>query len=88
MSGTSEKRDGFGIGEAGKVPASTPLDELEAERLQPHKTRPLRAGDHYAPAGTTNGVHTPGEHCSRCGEPADWNPGAGEYLCYRHWDAY
>jgi hypothetical protein len=31
----SEKRSGFGIGEAGRVPASTPEDELEAQRLQP-----------------------------------------------------
>jgi Zn ribbon nucleic-acid-binding protein len=35
MSDSQTKRDGFGIGEAGKVPASTPEDEAEAERLQP-----------------------------------------------------
>ncbi len=29
------KTSGFGIGEAGKSPASTIEDELEAERLQP-----------------------------------------------------
>lgn len=29
------KTRGFGIGEAGKVPETTPLDELEASRLQP-----------------------------------------------------
>lgn len=26
--------------------------------------------------------------CERCGRPADWNPGAGEFLCERHWDEY
>jgi hypothetical protein len=31
----SAKISSFGIGEAGKVPTSTPLDELEAEHLQP-----------------------------------------------------
>ena len=35
MSDQSGKTDGFGIGEAGKAPASTPLDEIEAARLQP-----------------------------------------------------
>lgn len=34
MSDISEKRDGFGIGEAGQAPATTPLDELEAAKLQ------------------------------------------------------
>jgi len=28
------KTSGFGIGEAGSVPASTPEDEIEAERLE------------------------------------------------------
>jgi hypothetical protein len=31
------KKDGFGIGELSNVPESTPMDELEAERLQPRK---------------------------------------------------
>jgi hypothetical protein len=35
MSDQPTKSSGFGIGEAGKLPASTPMDELEAERLQP-----------------------------------------------------
>lgn len=38
MSDQSGKTDGFGIGEAGKAPASTPLDEIEAARLQPVTT--------------------------------------------------
>jgi hypothetical protein len=33
MSDQPFKKSGFGIGEAGKVPASTPEDELEAARL-------------------------------------------------------
>jgi len=37
MSDQTNKTSGFGIGEAGSVPASTPLDELEAVRLQPHQ---------------------------------------------------
>jgi hypothetical protein len=35
MSDAPNKNSGFGIGEVGNVPASTPLDDLEAERLQP-----------------------------------------------------
>ena len=35
MSDIDSKSNGFGIGEAGQVPASTPEDELEAARLQP-----------------------------------------------------
>lgn len=35
MSDRESKRSGFGIGEAGQVPASTIAEELEAERLQP-----------------------------------------------------
>lgn len=48
------------------------------------------AGTHYAPAGTTDGVRTPGKRCEHpgCWREADWNPGAGQYLCARHWDEY
>jgi hypothetical protein len=35
MSDKTTKTSGLGIGEAGSVPASTPQDEIEAERLQP-----------------------------------------------------
>ncbi|KKK98636.1 hypothetical protein LCGC14_2640790, partial [marine sediment metagenome] len=31
----ADKTSGFGIGELGRTPESSPLDELEAERLQP-----------------------------------------------------
>jgi hypothetical protein len=39
MNDSQLKRYGYGIGEAGQVPASTSADELEAERLQPTVTR-------------------------------------------------
>ena len=35
------KRKGFGIGEAGWVPATTTAEEVEAERLQPTTQRDL-----------------------------------------------
>ena len=28
------------------------------------------------------------DRCARCGQPADWVAGAGEYLCERHEDSY
>ena len=38
-------------------------------------------------AGTTE--HGKGKgRCEQCGQPAWWNPGAGQFLCYRHWDNY
>jgi hypothetical protein len=42
MDDRAAKRDGFGIGEAGQAPATTTLDELEAERLQPTVTPSTR----------------------------------------------
>jgi ribosomal protein L24E len=47
-----------------------------------------RAGEQYAPTGTTYGTRTPGKKCHYCGAPANWNPGAGMYLCNDHWDEY
>lgn len=47
-----------------------------------------RAGEQVCPAGTTYGIRTPGKRCQRCGRDADWNSGAGMYLCARHWDEY
>lgn len=43
----------FGIGEAGKVSESTPLDDIEAERLQPTRVSRFALCDcgHYVPAG-------------------------------------
>ncbi len=79
----------YGIG---RVPADVdPNDEIiariEAERMQPTQRR-IQAGETIAPTGTTDGIYTPGERCERCGREANWNCGAGEYLCERHWDSY
>ena len=41
MGDNTSKTSGFGIGEAGSVPASTPEDELRAARLQPASRRNL-----------------------------------------------
>ena len=41
MSDEMQKTSGFGIGEAGKTPASTPLDDLEAQRLQPVRAQKM-----------------------------------------------
>lgn len=54
MSDQISKRDGFGIGEAGRVPASDPVAEAEAERLQPTARR-VRAGQVFM-------------KCRRCGQ--------------------
>jgi len=78
----------YGIG---RVPADVDaveetLAELEAERIQP-SGRPPRG--QVCPTGTTNGQPgRPGDRCATCGEPADWNPGAGQLLCPSHWDEY
>ncbi len=46
-------------------------------------------GDYVYPAGTTQGRRGgENDRCACCGQPADWNPGAGEYLCSHHWDEY
>ena len=37
----TEKTSGFGIGELGRTPQTTPQDELEAERLQPTRSREM-----------------------------------------------
>lgn len=39
MGDNTQKTSGFGIGEAGRVPASDLESEMEAERLQPHRVR-------------------------------------------------
>lgn len=42
----------------------------------------------FAPAGTTEGERADGR-CGVCGKPhCHWTPGAGEFLCCRHWDEY
>ena len=37
MSDIGEKSDGFGIGEAGSVPETSPEAEVEAQQLQPRR---------------------------------------------------
>ena len=52
MSDQTEKTSGFGMGEAGRTPATTPLDEIEAAHLQPmRKTRMVKCScGHTVPA--------------------------------------
>lgn len=40
------------------------------------------------PNGGTQGIRTPGTRCRICGVAANWNSGAGQHLCARHWDEY
>lgn len=52
MSDQPAKTSGFGIGEAGKAPASTPMDDYQAAQLQPLKPERLVKCDcgHTVPA--------------------------------------
>ena len=52
MSDQHSKTSGFGMGEAGKVPATTPADEAEAARLQPVRVTKVSLCDcgHKVPA--------------------------------------
>lgn len=62
----TEKRDGFGIGEAGVFPASTPVDELEAERLQPSPRPDVKCDcGHWCPRGLVMSTST-GTSCPDC----------------------
>lgn len=67
MSDISEKSSGFGIGEAGRVPASTPLDEIEAEILQPAaREKMIRCScGHTIPASLVMGASL-GSCCPDC----------------------
>jgi hypothetical protein len=42
MSDEPTKTSGFGIGELSRVPASTPMDEIEAAQLQPEPRQVMR----------------------------------------------
>lgn len=69
---------GFGIGGLGRHVEQTPPDSGEAI-----------PDSHLAPSGTTEGQQGEGGPCEVCGEfTRNWNPGAGAYLCPRHWDSY
>lgn len=80
----------YGIGRVPKDvdPIKETLAEIEAEELQPTPMHVVKPGDQICPAGTTFGQYTPGARCEICGRPANWNPGAGQSLCARHWDEY
>lgn len=80
-----EITSGLGIGGIGSDDYNS-RTERDTPLASPR--RPEQAGARYAPAGTTQGIRTPGARCSRCRREADWNPGAGEYLCEGHWDEY
>lgn len=69
MADNTQKRDGLGIGEAGRVPASTVEDELEAERLQPTPTTNLRKCarcGRLVPREWLYGTNTHGSVCPDC----------------------
>lgn len=67
------------------------VDAIERKRAEAEARQAPTAGDDIiAPAGTTSTRRSWGTgRCGRCGrEGSYWNPGAGAYLCERHWDAY
>lgn len=80
-----EITSGLGIGGAGSDDYNI---HTEADRGIGYTPGLEPAGTQVCPAGTTYGKSNPGARCARCGAPADWNPGAGENLCPRHWDEY
>ena len=97
--GTLEKKNGrWVVTHAGSCPEITSglgigghgSDDynIHSEPRTPAPRPTVRAGQSFAPTGTTNGIRTPGKKCARCGQPANWNSSAGEYLCDDHWDEY
>jgi hypothetical protein len=77
---------GLGIGGIGSDDYN-----IQTERDAPgiaHVHGQAPAGSQVCPAGTTYGESDPDGRCAICGQPADWNPGAGQALCPRHWDEY
>jgi hypothetical protein len=78
-------RSGLGIGGCGSDDYNI---HTEADSALPADDG-YAVGTRVAPAGTTDGIRGhASDRCARCGAPADWNPGAGELLCARHWDEY
>ena len=69
QSDLAAKTSGFGIGEAGQVPATTAQDELEAERLQPTPRTNLakcaKCG-HQTPRNWLHWTNTQGSVCPTC----------------------
>lgn len=81
-----EITSGLGIGGAGSDDYNihTERDAWPPQYIHGQAPR----GARVCPAGTTEGQSDPGGRCEYCGQPADWNPGAGMNLCRRHWDEY
>ena len=65
---------GFGIGGLGR-------------HIEPPEAVPANTPTEPLWAGTTEHGQDRGR-CSICNAPAWWNPGAGQFLCHRHWDEY
>jgi hypothetical protein len=61
MGDNTQKRSGFGISELGSTPASDPLAEIEAERLQPTRRR-LRPGQEWMQCRNCGQVGYTGEY--------------------------
>lgn len=77
---------GLGIGGIGSDDYNMSTEDEGPDAGYVHGDAP--AGTQVCPAGTTYGQADSGGRCTRCGAPADWNPGAGQNLCARHWDEY
>jgi len=81
----AEITSGLGIGGAGSDDYNI---HTEGDTLWTTLRDQVKPGEQFEPTGTTQGTYTPGERCARCGREGNWNPGAGETLCNRHWDEY
>lgn len=81
-----EITSGLGIGGSGSDDYSIHTAQSPSGPEYQHGRAP--AGRQVCPAGTTYGYSDPGGRCAICGEPADYNPSAGQNLCSRHWDEY
>lgn len=85
MSDGFEITSGLGIGGTGSDDYNMATEPAAVPEYM-HGHAP--AGGRVCPAGTTYGESDPDGCCAICGRPADWNPGAGQNLCARHWDEY
>lgn len=85
MSEDVEITSGLGIGGVGSDDYNI---GTEPAPLPEYAHGHAAAGTQVCPSGSTYGQSDPDGRCAICGSPADWNPGAGRDLCYRHWDEY
>ena len=81
-----EITSGLGIGGTGSDDYN--IGNADGGSIHDQQYFEAHEGEHVYPAGTTQGYRTPGKKCERCGQPADYNPNAGQHLCRRHWDSY